>query len=86
MRIAVAGGTGVVGLRRNGTGPTVLLRAELDALPVEVPGGPSRAHHACGHDVNLAALVGTAHLLAERADRWRGTLAVGYGWLEVEAA
>jgi hippurate hydrolase len=70
------GGTGVVGLLRNGSGPTVLLRAELDALAVAGPDGTTRAHHACGHDLNLAALVGTAHVLAGRTDRWRGTLAV----------
>ncbi|MEZ0166690.1 M20/M25/M40 family metallo-hydrolase [Kineococcus sp. LSe6-4] len=70
------GGTGVVGLLRNGSGPTVLLRAELDALAVAGPDGTTGAHHACGHDLNLAALVGTAHVLAGRTDRWCGTLAV----------
>lgn len=76
------GGHGVVGLLRRGEGPTVLLRAELDALPVQetsrlpyastVPG----VAHACGHDLHLAALAGAARLLARDVDGWRGTLAI----------
>ncbi|MBB6170250.1 hippurate hydrolase [Nocardiopsis mwathae] len=85
------GGTGVVGLLRNGDGPTVMLRADMDALPMEEKTGlpyASTAHgtdadgnevpimHACGHDAHTACLVGTADLLAEARDRWRGTLMV----------
>jgi hippurate hydrolase len=85
------GGHGVAGVLRNGDGPVVLLRAELDALPVEertglayassvtVPGpdgGRIPVMHACGHDLHLAAAAGAAALLARSADRWRGTLMV----------
>jgi hippurate hydrolase len=83
------GGTGVVALLRNGTGPTVMLRADMDGLPLEERSGvpnPSRARqadaagveqpvmHACGHDVHITSLVGTARQLAARRDRWAGTL------------
>ncbi|GMU01160.1 amidohydrolase [Corallococcus caeni] len=81
------GGHGVVGLLRNGDGPTVLLRGDMDALPVEektgLPyasrvrtedGGP--VMHACGHDVHTACLVGTAAVLARSRDAWRGTVMV----------
>ena len=83
------GGFGVVGILENGKGPTVMLRTELDALPVEERTGlPFASHvttrddsgatvsvaHACGHDVHMAAWVGTATLLARAKDRWRGTL------------
>ena len=82
------GGTGVVGVLKNGPGPTVMLRAELDALPVpEKTGLPyaSRATthddrgvevpvmHACGHDLHMAIGIGTAALLAQNKDRWHGT-------------
>ncbi|MEU4258348.1 amidohydrolase [Streptomyces fradiae] len=75
------GGHGVVGVLRNGDGPSVWLRAELDALPVrEDTGLPyasgNGAMHACGHDLHLAAAAGAAQLLAGLADRWRGTLVV----------
>lgn len=76
------GGHGVVGLLRRGEGPTVLLRAELDALPVPEETGLRYAStvpgvsHACGHDVHLAALAGTARLLARDTAGWRGTVAV----------
>ncbi|NOJ95796.1 amidohydrolase [Corallococcus coralloides] len=81
------GGHGVVGLLRNGDGPTVLLRGDMDALPVEEKTGlpyASRARtedgepvmHACGHDVHTACLVGTAAVLARSRDAWRGTLMV----------
>ncbi|MFE3329194.1 amidohydrolase [Streptomyces sp. NPDC059176] len=75
------GGHGVVGVLRNGGGPHVWLRAELDALPVrERTGLPyastSEAMHACGHDLHLAAAVGATELLARLTDRWRGTLVV----------
>src|SRR5208337_253394 len=83
------GGTGVVALLRNGAGPTVMLRTELDALPVEEKTGlpyASKVHskddagrdvpvmHACGHDVHMAALVGTAEIMAKTKDQWHGTL------------
>ena len=83
------GGTGVVGVLRNGKGPTVLLRTELDALPVEEKTGLPYASkatgvnpagqtvpvmHACGHDVHMAGWTGAAALLARSKDRWRGTV------------
>ncbi|RKH64189.1 amidohydrolase [Corallococcus sp. AB049A] len=81
------GGHGVVGLLRNGDGPTVLLRGDMDALPVEEKTGLSYASrvrteagepvmHACGHDVHTACLVGTAAVLARSRDAWRGTVMV----------
>ncbi|MFE3792981.1 amidohydrolase [Streptomyces goshikiensis] len=75
------GGHGLAGVLHNGDGPTVLLRAELDALPVrETSGLPyaadGEAAHACGHDLHLAAAAGTAALLAETPGAWRGTLMV----------
>jgi amidohydrolase len=77
------GGHGVVGVLRNGDGPVVLLRAELDALPVREQTGrpyanPGPVMHACGHDLHLAALCGVASLLDRSRDGWRGTvIAVG---------
>ena len=86
---AGVGGTGVVGVLRNGQGPTVLLRTELDALPVEEKTGLAYASkatatdpagktvpvmHACGHDVHMASWTGAAALLARAKDRWRGTV------------
>lgn len=73
------GGHGVVGVLRSGHGPTVLLRAELDALPlVEDTGMPyasvNGAMHACGHDLHLACLLGAATLLAAGRDAWSGTV------------
>jgi len=83
------GGTGVVALLRNGAGPTVMLRTELDALPVEEKTGLPYASkvttknnagvtvpvmHACGHDIHMAALVGTAEIMAKTKDQWHGTL------------
>jgi amidohydrolase len=83
------GGTGVVGVLRNGAGATVLLRADMDALPVrEATGLPYASEvtsvdadgnevpvmHACGHDVHVACLVGAARLLAEGREHWSGTL------------
>src|SRR5436309_4765158 len=83
------GGTGVVGVLQNGQGPTVMLRTELDALPVEEKTGLPYAStvrvkddsgadvpvmHACGHDVHMTALVGTAAEMARQKARWRGTL------------
>ena len=83
------GGTGVVAILKNGAGPTVMLRTELDALPVEEKTGlpyASKVHvkddsgrdvpvmHACGHDLHMAALVGTADLMAHSKATWHGTL------------
>lgn len=83
------GGHGVVAILRNGQGPTVMLRADMDGLPIEERSGvanPSRARqtdsagveqpvmHACGHDVHITALVGTARQLAARRANWQGTL------------
>ncbi len=74
------GGFGVVGLLRNGQGPTVLIRTDMDALPVtEKTGLPYESGrfgymHACGHDVHMATWVGTARLLAAERHRWKGTL------------
>jgi hippurate hydrolase len=83
------GGTGVVAVLRNGAGPTVLLRADMDGLPLEERSGvpnPSRVRqtdaagkeqpvmHACGHDVHITALVGTARQMIARRRNWSGTL------------
>ncbi len=83
------GGTGVVGMLRNGDGPTVMLRGDMDALPVEeqtgLPyasevtaedsGGKSTSvMHACGHDAHTSCLVGVADLLSRGRDSWRGTV------------
>ncbi|MEE1926725.1 amidohydrolase [Streptomyces sp. TRM 70351] len=75
------GGHGVVGVLRNGEGPRVYLRAELDALPLrERTGLPyasgNDAMHACGHDLHLAAASGAVDLLARGTDHWRGTVVV----------
>ncbi|OEV04347.1 amidohydrolase [Streptomyces oceani] len=76
------GGTGVVGVLRNGPGPTVLLRTELDALPLTEDTGLRYAStrpgvmHACGHDLHLAAVAGATAVLAGARERWRGTLLV----------
>lgn len=82
------GGTGVVAIYRNGKGPTVLVRTELDALPMQEKTGlpyaskaiadwngkPSPVAHSCGHDIHMAAWVGTAQALVAMKDKWRGTL------------
>lgn len=82
------GGTGVVGLLRNGEGPAVLLRADMDALPVReetglehasrvtvsIDGTETPVMHACGHDVHVTSLVGAATLLAGARQGWQGTL------------
>jgi hippurate hydrolase len=82
-------GYGVVGVLRNGPGPTLLIRADMDALPVEEKTGlpyASRVRakneagqdvpvmHACGHDVHMTALVGAARNMVALKDHWRGTL------------
>ena len=83
------GGTGIVAVLENGEGPTVLFRADMDGLPVKEDSGLSYMStatqvdadgiekpvmHACGHDVHITALVGTARQMAERRDQWSGTL------------
>jgi amidohydrolase len=83
------GKTGVVGLLRNGDGPVVMLRADMDALPVqeatEAPyaskvtavdheGNTVPVMHACGHDMHVAWLVGATTLMAQHRDSWQGTL------------
>jgi amidohydrolase len=71
---------GVVALLRNGSGPTVLIRTDMDALPVaEQTGLPWASRnggvmHACGHDVHMTTLLGTAKLLADLKPQWRGTV------------
>ena len=85
------GGYGVVGILSNGDGPTVLIRGDMDALPVtETTGLPyastARAvtpegleigvMHACGHDMHVTNLIGSATLLADLRDQWRGTLVI----------
>jgi amidohydrolase len=72
--------TGVVGVLRNGTGPAVMLRADMDALPVEEATGLEYASevagvmHACGHDMHVACLLGAASELARSRSEWSGTL------------
>lgn len=73
------GGTGVVGVLMNGGGPTVLARADMDALPVTEATGLAYASavdgimHACGHDLHVSALLGAAKLMAEGRGAWSGT-------------
>ena len=84
------GGTGVVAMLENGAGPLVMMRADMDGLPVEEKSGLANASratqtdpitgntvftmHACGHDVHITSLVGTARQMAARRDEWNGTL------------
>lgn len=83
------GGTGVVGILRNGDGPAVLLRADMDALPVkedtglpyastatatDADGNRVSVMHACGHDVHVTCLLGAAALLAGARGEWKGTV------------
>ena len=74
------GGTGVVGVLRNGDGKTVLLRADMDALPVTEDTGLPYASattgvaHSCGHDMHVTCLLGAAQLLATGEKHWQGTL------------
>src|SRR5215510_13379857 len=84
-------GYGVVGILKNGAGPTVLVRADMDGLPVEERTGVPYASkvktkndagqevsvmHACGHDIHMTSLLGTAKLLVELKDQWHGTLVI----------
>ncbi len=83
------GGTGVVGVLRNGEGATVLLRADMDALPMkentglpyasrkvvkDASGQDTPVAHSCGHDMHVAWLMGAARILAANRDKWRGTV------------
>jgi len=83
------GGTGVVAVMKNGPGPTVLFRTDMDALPIEektgLPyastvvtkndaGGAVAVMQACGHDIHMSSWFGTAKLMATNKDRWKGTL------------
>lgn len=83
------GETGVVGVLKNGDGPVVLVRADMDGLPVQERSGLANAStvrqvgvdglempvmHACGHDVHITSLVGTARQLASLKNRWKGTV------------
>ena len=83
------GGYGVVGVLKNGNGPTILVRADMDALPIKeetgVPfasevtttddsGNEVPVMHACGHDIHMTVWTGTARVLAQLKDRWKGTL------------
>lgn len=83
------GGTGIVAVMENGDGPTVMIRADMDGLPVKEDSGLSYMStatqedidgivkpvmHACGHDVHITSLVGTARQMAARKDQWSGTL------------
>jgi amidohydrolase len=84
------GGTGVVAIMKNGDGPRVMMRADMDGLPVEEKSGLENASrkeqvdpitgktvhtmHACGHDVHITSLVGTARQMAAHKDEWAGTL------------
>jgi hippurate hydrolase len=82
------GKTGVVGLLRNGAGPVVMLRGDMDALPIKEQTGVDYASevfettsdgsrvpvmHACGHDTHVTCLIATAEILANKLDAWRGT-------------
>ena len=82
-------GYGVVAVMKNGDGPTVLVRTDLDALPVDEKTGLPYAStvktkndagqdvsvmHACGHDIHITTMLGTAKMLSELKDQWRGTL------------
>jgi amidohydrolase len=83
------GGHGIVGVLKNGQGPVILVRTDLDALPVKEQTGLAYASkaratddsgnevdlmHACGHDVHMTVFVGTARLLSQLKDKWQGTL------------
>jgi hippurate hydrolase len=83
------GGHGVVGVLKNGPGPVVMLRTDMDALPVQeqtglpyaskvrmrdITGDDVPVMHACGHDIHMASWIGTAKIMAAARDRWSGTL------------
>jgi hippurate hydrolase len=83
------GGTGVVGVMKNGAGRVVLVRADMDGLPLkedsglaymssvtqeDIDGTVKPVMHACGHDVHITSMIGTARQLARLKDRWSGTI------------
>jgi hippurate hydrolase len=82
------GGTGIVAIYKNGPGPLVMVRTELDALPMEEKTGlpyashviadyhgkPTPVDHSCGHDIHMAAWVGAAQALVAMKSQWHGTL------------
>ncbi|MCH7822186.1 MAG: amidohydrolase [Proteobacteria bacterium] len=84
------GGTGLVAMMENGSGPLVMMRADMDGLPIEEKSGLPNAStvqqrdpvsgvmgpvmHACGHDVHMTSLIGSARHMAARKDEWSGTL------------
>ena len=83
------GKTGIIAIYKNGDGPTVMMRADMDALPVEEKSRLANASkvkskdwdgnivsvmHACGHDVHITSLIGTARQMMQRKNEWRGTL------------
>jgi len=85
------GGNNIVGVYRNGKGPVIMLRADMDALPIKEHTGLSFAStkimtdtngrevsvmHACGHDIHMSVMVGTVRTLVSMKDKWKGTLLV----------
>ena len=85
------GGNNVVGMFRNGEGPVIMLRTDMDALPIKEKTGLSFAStktmidlngkevsvmHACGHDIHMSVLTGTVHTLVKMKDQWKGTLLI----------
>ena len=83
------GGTGLIAILENGPGPLIMVRADMDGLPIEEKSGLANASrakqvdwngnevfvmHACGHDVHMTSLVGTARIMADRTKLWSGTL------------
>lgn len=85
------GNTGVVAVLKNGPGPTLLVRGDMDALPLkeltgvpyastavvkDISGNDKPAMHACAHDTHVTGLIGTARVLATLKDRWSGTLVI----------
>ncbi|MEO1475072.1 MAG: amidohydrolase [Pseudomonadota bacterium] len=83
------GGTGVVAILENGDGPTIMIRADMDGLPIkeinglpyvskatqeDIDGRVKPVMHACGHDTHITSLVGTARQMVQRSDDWSGTL------------
>ena len=74
------GGYGVVGIMKNGDGKTLLIRTDMDALPIEettsllFTSENKGAMHACGHDIHMSVFVGVARLLSENKNKWKGTV------------
>ena len=98
---SAVGTTGVVGILKNGDGPTVMLRADIDALPVkeatglpyassvtatDADGSETPVMHACGHDMHVTWLAGATQLMAQSRDAWHGTLMAVFQPAEETAA